>query len=179
MIADPLVVVPIEPLVASIASLEFLVVHVPGERHPGDHEVITAQNFADAFDNVRIETANRRPDRNHRRHADDNPDKSQKSPQFVGKDRLQSNLQGVGIKGQNGFHNSDLGRYTRPAPAKFNRGYRVKTFYVAGVLTGVSAGLTLNLSAQRIRPVICMTTKSVRTEPMVMASPVKPFRKNA
>jgi hypothetical protein len=37
----------------------------------------------------------------------------------------------------------------------------------------------LNLSVHRTRPVICMTTKSVNTEPMVMASPVKPFRKNA
>src|SRR6185436_14026632 len=92
MIANPLVIVPIEALVTSIAALELVVVHVSGESHPSDHEVITAQNFADAFDNVCIETANRGPDRDHGRHADDDSDKSQKSPQFVGKDRLQSNL---------------------------------------------------------------------------------------
>ena len=58
MIANPLVVVPVEALVASIASLEFVVVHVPREGHAGNHEVITAQNFADSLDYVGIEAAN-------------------------------------------------------------------------------------------------------------------------
>src|ERR1700741_1685185 len=75
MIANPLVVVPVESLVASIAALEFVVVHVPGEGHASDHEVITAKNFGDSLDDVSIETANRGSDRNYRRHADDDSDK--------------------------------------------------------------------------------------------------------
>lgn len=36
-----------------------------------------------------------------------------------------------------------------------------------------------NFSAQRIRPVICITTNSVMIEPMVIASPVNPLKKKA
>ena len=43
------------------------------------------------------------PDDDHRSDADDDADQRQKSAQFVGKDRLQSNLQGVGIKGKKAF----------------------------------------------------------------------------
>src|SRR5262249_27708860 len=120
----------------------------------------------------------------------------------MGKDRLQGNFQGIRIKGQNSFHNSGFGAlyalesrevpWSAPTCWRFGtvtkavtshrtprRCSRVKTLYAAGVLTGVSVGLIVNFSAQRMRPVTCMTTKSVNTEPMVMASPVKPFRKNA
>jgi hypothetical protein len=41
------------------------------------------------------------------------------------------------------------------------------------------AGRDANLSAHWIRPVACITTKSVITEMMVIARPVKPFQKNA
>src|SRR5215217_7488809 len=47
MVADPFVVVPIQPLIASIPSFEFFVVHVAGERHPGDHKVVASQHFRD------------------------------------------------------------------------------------------------------------------------------------
>ncbi|HWS90704.1 MAG TPA: hypothetical protein VN282_27290 [Pyrinomonadaceae bacterium] len=40
-------------------------------------------------------------------------------------------------------------------------------------------GFAENFSAQRTRPVICITTKSVRMEPMVTARPVKPLKKKA
>ena len=36
-----------------------------------------------------------------------------------------------------------------------------------------------NFSFQRIFPVACITTNNVMIDPMVIASPVKPFRKNA
>ena len=36
-----------------------------------------------------------------------------------------------------------------------------------------------NFSVQRMRPVICITTNSVTIAPMVIASPVKPGKKNA
>ena len=44
---------------------------------------------------------------------------------------------------------------------------------------GMLAAKALNFSSQRIRPVICMTTKSVKMEPIVMARPVKPLKKKA
>jgi len=37
----------------------------------------------------------------------------------------------------------------------------------------------LNFSSQRIRPVICITTKSVMIAPIVTANPVSPSKKNA
>lgn len=47
-------------------------------------------------------------------------------------------------------------------------------------LAGGSVGLAgVNFSAQRTRPVICITTKSVMIEPMVTARPVKPLKKKA
>ena len=45
--------------------------------------------------------------------------------------------------------------------------------------TGFSRGFNENLSVQRIRPVTCIATNKVTTEPMVIARPVKPFKKNA
>src|ERR1044071_1031812 len=74
MVANPLVVVPVESLVTAIAALELVVVHVPGEGHARDHEVITAQNFADSLDDVGVEAANRSADCNHRCYADDDSD---------------------------------------------------------------------------------------------------------
>jgi hypothetical protein len=44
--------------------------------------------------------------------------------------------------------------------------------------TGVRSGFS-NLSAQQMRPVICMTTKRVTMQPTVTARPVKPCRKKA
>ena len=57
MIAHPLVIVPVESLVASISSFKFFVVHVAGEGHAGDHEVVAAENFGDSFDDVGVEAA--------------------------------------------------------------------------------------------------------------------------
>ncbi len=48
----------------------------------------------------------------------------------------------------------------------------------AGLIEGAGAG-TANLSFQRIFPVACITTNRVMIEPLVIARPVKPFRKNA
>jgi len=48
----------------------------------------------------------------------------------------------------------------------------------AGVAFFCSTG-TANFSCQRMRPVICMTTKRVRMAPMVTAKPVKPSKKKA
>src|SRR5689334_21783789 len=42
-----------------------------------------------------------------------------------------------------------------------------------------SEAAVLNFSFQRMRLVICITTNSVSTAPIVISSPVKPFRKNA
>src|SRR6185503_6955558 len=53
----------------------------------------------------------------------------------------------------------------------------------AGVgVGGVSSGVTergANFSLQRIFPVACITTNNVVIEPIVIANPVKPFRKKA
>ncbi len=115
MIADPLVVVPVEPFVAAVSALKLFVVHVTRERHPRDHEVIVAENLAESFDDVSIEPADRRSHRNHRRHADDDADQRQKRAQFVREDRLQSDLQGIGIKRQKSSHRSWEGRGVRVA----------------------------------------------------------------
>src|SRR5437588_10640902 len=40
-------------------------------------------------------------------------------------------------------------------------------------------GFAENFSAQRTRPVICITTNRVSIEPTVMARPVKPLKKKA
>src|SRR5204863_114858 len=40
-------------------------------------------------------------------------------------------------------------------------------------------GFAENFSAQRTRPVICITTNRVSIEPMVTARPVKPLKKKA
>jgi hypothetical protein len=48
-----------------------------------------------------------------------------------------------------------------------------------GVVSPKPDGFAANLSAQRTRPVICITTKSVRTEPIVIARPVMPLKKKA
>ena len=50
--------------------------------------MIAAENFADFFDDVGIEAADRCPDSDHGRDADDDADQRQKCPQFVSKDRL-------------------------------------------------------------------------------------------
>ena len=92
MIPDPFVVVPVQPLVTSIASLKLFVIHVAGKRHSGNHEVVVAQHFADSLDYVSIKTANRGADGNDRCDADNDADQSQKCAEFVGKDRLQGNL---------------------------------------------------------------------------------------
>src|SRR5215213_5061107 len=92
MVADPLVVVPIKSLVASISSLKLVVVHVAGEGHAGDHEVVAAQDFSDFFDDVRVEAADGGSDCHDRGDADDDADQRQKGPQFVGKDRLHGDL---------------------------------------------------------------------------------------
>ena len=44
---------------------------------------------------------------------------------------------------------------------------------------GSAGGAGANRSFQRILPVACITTNSVRIEPIVIANPVKPFRKKA
>lgn len=62
VIAHPLVIVPVEPLVAPVAPLKLLVVHVAGKCHASDHEVIAAEHFADSFDHVRVESADGSPD---------------------------------------------------------------------------------------------------------------------
>ncbi len=72
--------------------------------HARNHEVIAAQNFRHLVDDVGVEAADRGADHHHRGHADDDADQSEKGPQFMGKNRLQGNLQGVGVKGEEGFH---------------------------------------------------------------------------
>ena len=57
MVADPLVVVPIDSFVAAVSSFKFFVVHVAGEGHARDHEVIAAEYFADSIDDVGVEAA--------------------------------------------------------------------------------------------------------------------------
>jgi len=50
----------------------------------------------------------------------------------------------------------------------------------AGLVLGTFGIPTFaNFSAHLIRPVICITTKSVTMEPIVIANPVKPLKKNA
>jgi hypothetical protein len=41
---------------------------------------------------------------------DDDSDQGQKSPQFMGENRLQGNLQSIGIEGKEGFHGLVLTR---------------------------------------------------------------------
>src|SRR6266853_3554092 len=56
-----------------------------------------------------------------------------------------------------------------------------KEYYIAFYARGATPSFGLrdwnlaNCSSQRIRPVICITTKSVRIDPIVMARPVNPF----
>src|SRR5262245_55198740 len=45
MIAHPLIVVPVEAFVAPVSPLILLVIHVSGEGHARNHEVITAKYF--------------------------------------------------------------------------------------------------------------------------------------
>ena len=65
MITYPFVIVPGDSFIAAIAALEFLVVHVAGEGHAGDHEVVVAEYLRNFFDDVGVETADRRT------HSDD------------------------------------------------------------------------------------------------------------
>src|SRR5215211_3197144 len=58
MVAHPLVVVPIQSLIPSIASFKLFIVHVPGERHSRDHEMVAAEHLRDLVDDVGVETAN-------------------------------------------------------------------------------------------------------------------------
>jgi hypothetical protein len=48
-----------------------------------------------------------------------------------------------------------------------------------GLTDGLGCSLSVNFSFQRIFPVACITTNKVMIEPIVIAKPVKPFRKNA
>ena len=49
----------------------------------------------------------------------------------------------------------------------------------AALTEGAGLSPAENLSFQRILPVACITTNSVMIDPIVIASPVNPFRKNA
>jgi hypothetical protein len=75
--------------------------------------VITAQHFADSLNHVRIESADRGADGYDGRHADNDADERQKRPQFVGEDRLQGDLQRIGIKRKYCSHKTDPGRIRR------------------------------------------------------------------
>src|ERR1051325_944934 len=77
VIAHPLVIVPVEPFVAPVSSLKLFVVHLAGEGHAGDHEVIAAEYLADFVDYIGVETADGSSDRDHRGDADDDADESQ------------------------------------------------------------------------------------------------------
>src|SRR4029078_257078 len=81
---------------------------VARESHASDHEVVVAKYLRNFVDNVRVQTANRRADGDDGGHTDDDPDQREKSPQFVGEDRLQGDLQGVGIKGEKCFHKTEI-----------------------------------------------------------------------
>src|SRR4029079_556173 len=197
MVANPFVIVPVQSFVAPISSFKLFVVHVAGEGHAGDHEVVTAQNFAVSVDDVGVETADRGADCYHRGDADDDAEQRQKRPQFVGKDRLQGDLQRIGVKGKDCFHNTESGAYTPCKPVKFSLKLRVYTGKTLDTVFSLTAPAVLftaqersaagweaeelppNRSAQRTRPVICMTMKSVNIDPIVIASPVNPLRKNA
>src|SRR5262249_45144209 len=61
MITYPLVVVPVDSFVATVATLKFLVVHVTRESHARDHEVITAQHLRTLLYDIRIDPRDERP----------------------------------------------------------------------------------------------------------------------
>ena len=92
MISHPLIIVPVEPLVAAVHSFELFVGEVTLKRDPGNHEMVRAQDLRDSFNHIGIQPADRRPNRHHRRHANDDANQSQKRAQLVRKDRLQSDL---------------------------------------------------------------------------------------
>jgi hypothetical protein len=104
MIANPFVVVPIYAFISSISLFKLFVRHPSGKRHPGNHEVVAAEDFSNLFGDVRIQSADRGAHRNHRGHTDDDADKRQKGPQFMRKNRLKGDLQRIRIEGENGSH---------------------------------------------------------------------------
>lgn len=110
MVANPLVVVPVDPLIPSIHFFEIFIGKPAAGSNARNHEVVAAKDLLNFFDHVRIQTADRRPHGHHRGNTDDNSDQSEKSPQFVGKNRLYGDPQGVGIKGEEGFHFVNNGR---------------------------------------------------------------------
>ena len=103
MVAHPLVVVPVESFVAPVHALKFFIGQPAVGSNARDHEVVAAEDFCHLVDHIGVQAADRGAHRHHRSHADDDPDQGQKSPQFVGKNRLHGNLQGVGVKGKKAF----------------------------------------------------------------------------
>ena len=57
-----------------------------------DHEMIAAQDLLDFFQRQSIEPTNRGPNRHNRGDPYDDADQSEKSAQFMGKNRLQGDL---------------------------------------------------------------------------------------
>jgi hypothetical protein len=98
VVAHPFIIVPVEPFVPPVAALKLVVGHVPLEGHAGHHEMVGAEQFRDLISHVRIQSAHGRTDHHHRRHADDDPDQSQKGAQLMRQDRLQRDARRVGIK---------------------------------------------------------------------------------
>jgi len=50
----PLIIIPIEPLVAAIHTLEFFIRHSAAESNARDHEVVTAKNLGHFFNDVGV-----------------------------------------------------------------------------------------------------------------------------
>src|SRR6266566_6193607 len=104
MVAHPFIVIPINSLVAPVHTFKIFIRKATAGSNARDHEVVTAEYLRHLVDHVSIQAADGRPDGDYRRHADDDSNQRQKSPQLVSKNRLDRNLQGVSVKGKKGFH---------------------------------------------------------------------------
>ena len=100
MVANPFVVIPVEPLITAIHPLKFIVRALSLEGHARNHEVVRAQDLGHSVDDICVQPADRGTHRDHRSDAYDDADEGQKGPQFVSEDRLQGNLQGIRVKGK-------------------------------------------------------------------------------